>query len=426
MSRTKFNAEIIAIGSEFLHGRRLESNSIFLAEGLAKCGIEVEWKTLVGDSEKHIALALTLASRRASIVVVTGGLGSTVDDCTREAVATVTGRTLRRRPKALAALNARYASRGRRLTKAVARQASLPIGAEMLENLTGSAPGFWLEWKRSVLLALPGVSKEAQTMFETQVIPRLAARVNHPTRLKQKLLFTVGLTELQVDACLQPIIRQYPSFQLSVLASVLGVTVILRTWSSQTPDGSGEHQVSEFESLVSTVRQSLGDSVYAEDEQAMEEVVGQQLTTSSLRLALAESCTGGLIGHRLTQVAGSSAYLDRALVCYSNQAKHDLLGVPMKLLERYGAVSEPVAQSMAEGARARSRTDIGLSVTGVAGPGGGTVHKPVGLVYMGIDGPYGTVTKQFQLYGDRQDVKVRASQAALNLLRVYLLQRPAL
>ncbi|WP_447971801.1 competence/damage-inducible protein A [Nitrospira sp. M1] len=422
MPRKTLNAEIIAIGSEFLHGRRLESNSIFLAEGLAKCGIEVEWKSLVGDNETHIARALTTAARRASVVVVTGGLGSTVDDCTREAVATVTGRTLRRRSKAFAALKARYASRGRPLTKAVARQACLPVGADMLENPVGSAPGFLLEWKRSLILALPGVSKEAQAIFETQAVPRLAARVTQSSILQQKLLSTVGLTELQIDACLQPIIRQSQTIQLSLLASALGVSVILRTWSSQGPGGSGKQGFSEFESLVSAVRQSLGDSVYAEDEQAMEEVVGQQLTSASLTLAVAESCTGGLIGHRLTQVSGSSTYLDRSCVCYSNQAKHDLLGVPTKQLRRYGAVSTPVAKAMAMGVRTRSQTDLGLSVTGIAGPGGGTVNKPVGLVCIGIDGPYGTATKQFQFYGDRQDVKMRASQAALNILRLYLLR----
>jgi len=415
-------AEIIAIGSEFLHGGRLESNSIFLAEGLAKCGIEVEWKTQVGDRKKNIAQALSTAIRRANIVVVTGGLGSTIDDCTREAIAAVTGRTLRRRVKAFAALKALYAFRGKPLSKAVARQACLPMGAEMLENPVGSAPGFFLEWKRSLLMALPGVSTEARAIFETQVIPRLAARLPQSTTLQQKMLLTVGLTELQIDDRLHPIIHHAQSVQLGLLASTLGVAVVLRTWTRKRSSRSANQDSSEFETLVSRIRQSLGNSIYAEDEQVMEEVVGQQLTSTCATLALAESCTGGLIGHRLTQVPGSSSYLDRSLVCYSNQAKQDLLEVPTKLLKRHGAVSAPVAKAMAMGARKRSQTDVGLSVTGIAGPGGGTVKKPVGLVFIGIDGPMGSDVKQFRFYGDRQDVKMRASQAALNLLRLYLLQ----
>ncbi|GJL64408.1 MAG: competence/damage-inducible protein A [Nitrospirales bacterium] len=423
MSLNNPRAEIIAIGSEFLHGGRLESNSIFLAEGLAECGIAVEWKTLVGDSEKNIALAITTAVRRANVVIVTGGLGSTVDDCTREAVAAVTGQKLRRRLKAFTALKTRYAAHGRPLTKVVSRQAFLPVGAEMLENPVGSAPGFLLEWKRSVIIALPGVSKEAQAMFKVQVVPRLASRVSQSTKLQQKMFSTVGLTELQVEDRLQPSIQQYQSVQLSLLASVLGVTVVLRAWVRPGSGRSTNQNFSEFEHLVSVVRQTLGDSVYAEDEHTMETVVGQQLQSASLSLALAESCTGGLIGHRLTQIAGSSAYLDRSFVCYSNQAKQDLLAVPRKLLNRHGAVSEPVARAMAVGARKQSRADVGLSVTGIAGPSGGTASKPVGLVFIGIAGPYGTYAKPFQFYGDRQDVKMRASQAALNILRLYLLHK---
>ena len=424
MSFKNAKAEIIAIGSEFLHGRRTESNSIFLAEGLAKCGVEVEWKTLVGDSDKNIVLALRAAARRAKVVVITGGLGSTVDDCTREAVAKVTGRVLRRRTKALNALKVRYASYGRPLTKAISHQAFLPAGAEILENPVGSAPGFFLEWRCCMFMALPGVSKEAQAMFETQVVPRLTTRVSQSAVFLQRTLNTVGLTELQIDDRLKPIIQRTPSVQLGLLASTQGVTVVLREWTALKIGKSGKPSLGNIENLVSQIQQVLGDSIYAKDDQTMENVVGQQLKSTSVTLALAESCTGGLIGHRLTQVPGSSSYLDRGFVCYSNQAKQDLLGVPQKLLQRYGAVSAPVAKAMAVGSRTRSRTDIGLSVTGIAGPGGGSAQKPVGLVFIGIDGPHGPGTKKFQFHGDRQDVKMRASQAALNFLRLYLLHKP--
>ena len=231
---------------------------------------------------------------------------------------------------------------------------------------------------------------------------------------------TVGLTEVEIDSRLQRIIRESPAIQLSLLASTQGVSVVLREWNDVQ---KGRVDSGAIENMLMQVRISLGDSVYAEGHQSMEEIVGQYLKSSLYTVALAESCTGGLLGHRLTQVPGSSSYLDRAIVCYSNQAKQDLLGVPRKILQRHGAVSASVAQAMANGVRTRSKTDLGLSITGIAGPGGGTDKKPVGLVFIGIDGPHGSYTKKFRFYGVRQDIKMRASQAALNMLRLYLLAK---
>ena len=411
-------AEIIAIGSEFLHGGRLESNSIFLAEGLGQCGVEVYWKTLVGDDLNHIASVLRTALRRANIVILTGGLGSTIDDCTREAVAKVTGCTLRRRPKALTALTTCYASKGRTITSVLARQAYLPSGATMLDNPVGSAPGFLLERKRSLLIALPGVSREAEAMFRIQVIPRLATRVSNPFVLSQRVISTVGLTEVEIDRCLAPIIEAESSLQVSLLASTQGVAVVLREWSA-AKTGHGEY--GRMKDCLPKIRRLLGDAIYTEDKKSMEEVVGQMLISASETVTLAESCTGGLIGHRLTQVPGSSSYLDRSFVCYSNQAKQELLGVPRSMIRRYGAVSAQVAKAMAIGARQQGQTDIGVSVTGIAGPGGGSANKPVGRVFLGIDGSYGTTTQKLRFFGNRSEIKMRASQAALNMLRLYLL-----
>ena len=228
------------------------------------------------------------------------------------------------------------------------------------------------------------------------------------------------MTELEIDDRLQPILQHSSSVQYSLLASTLGVTVVIRQWVRRH---GGTPHFNEINHFVSRIKRVLADSVYAEDQQSMEEVIAEQLKSSSCTVSLAESCTGGLISHRITQIPGSSAYLDRAFVCYSNQAKHDLLQVPKDLLKRHGAVSAPVARAMAVGARKQSRSDISLSVTGIAGPDGGSVRKPVGLVFVGIDGENGNMTKKFQFFGDRQDVKTRASQAALNLLRLYLLGR---
>ena len=414
-------AEIISIGSEFLHGHRIESNSLFVAEGLGTCGVKVRWKTLVGDHEQDIASVLKTAVRRAHVVIITGGLGSTVDDCTREAVATVMGCPLRSRAKAIQALKLLYASKGRQLTKSLSRQALLPTGSEMLANPVGSAPGFSLKWKGCLVVALPGVPKEAKAMFDAHVIPLLNTRVARSVVLQQRMFYTVGLTELQIDEQLQPLFQRSPSAQLGLLASTNGVTVVLKEWLEVRPSTKATPDCGNIESLVQEIRHVLGDRIYAEGEQTMEGVVGEQLTSACFTLALAESCTGGLIGHRLTQVPGSSSYLERGFICYSNQAKQDLLGVPRNILARNGAVSAPVAKAMAVGARTRSHTDIGLSVTGIAGPGGGSAKKPVGLVFIGIDGPHGSDAKKFQFHGDRQDIKMRASQAALNMLRLYTL-----
>ena len=418
MPRKLPSAEIIAIGSEFLHGGRIESNSLFLAEGLGQCGIEVQWKTLVGDNVDQIVLAIRTAIRRATVVILTGGLGSTLDDCTRDAVSKLTGKSLRCRRLALRKLTTLYAARGRILTKAVSRQAYLPTGAHMLVNPVGSAPGFLLEWKGAVIMALPGVAKEARAIFETEGREQVASQFPNSTVLQQRVLSTVGLTELEIDNRLKPILQHASSVQCSLLASTLGVTVVVRQW---IPRQHEKKQVNTINSLLPHIIHVLGDSVYAEDQQTMEEVIGAQLKSTSSSITLAESCTGGLIGHRLTQVPGSSAYVNRGLVCYSNQAKHELLNIPKDLLRRYGAVSAAVAQAMAMGARRQSRSDLALSVTGIAGPDGGSKRKPVGLVFIAVDGVRGPRTQRFQFYGDRQDVKMRASQAALNLLRLYLL-----
>ncbi|MGB0909964.1 MAG: competence/damage-inducible protein A [Nitrospirales bacterium] len=421
MNLRNSQAEIISIGSEFLHSHRIESNSLFIAEGLQECGVNVRWKTLVGDHEQDIVSVLKTAVRRAKVVIITGGLGSTVDDCTRESVAAMTGRPLRSRRKALHALKVQYASRGRELTKVLSRQALFPTSSELLVNPVGSAPGFSLEWKGCLVVALPGVPKEAKAMFKTQVMSLLRARISRSAVLQQRMFFTIGMTELQVDELLQPLLRRSTSAQLGLLASTQGVTVVLKEWIAVTQGKTQHPDCENGESLVQKIRDALGENIYAEDNQTMEGVVGEHLKAVSLTLALAESCTGGLIGHRLTQIPGSSSFFDRGFICYSNQSKHDILGVPVKMLRRNGAVSAPVAKAMAVGARTQSKSDIGLSVTGIAGPDGGSAKKPVGLVFIGIDGPYGTTSKQFQFYGDRQDVKTRASQAALNMLRLYVM-----
>ena len=417
-------AEIMAIGSELLIGGRSETNSLFLAERLAAAGVQVRWKTIVGDIHEDIAGALKQATRRAKVVVMTGGLGSTTDDCTRQVVANVTGRPLRLRKKAYEMLNAWYASSGRVITKKLSQQAYLPTGSEMLENPVGSALGFLVHWRQSIIIVLPGVSREAKAMFDHAVLPSLSANLKKSHDWNQKVFHTFGLTESEIDERIHPIMSVNPSVKLGLLASPRGVTVTLTQWKpfSLAPSRRGNSQMSStLENTVALVRSALGKFLYAEDNESMEAMVGQYLRARYLTLATAESCTGGLIGHRLTQVPGSSGYFDRALVCYSNQAKQDLLGVSPHALRRYGAVSAQVVRSMARGVRKRSHTSIGLGITGIAGPDGGSKQKPVGLVFIGLDSPSGTKSWRFQFHGDRQTIQMRSSQAALDVLRRYLL-----
>ncbi|HKN85735.1 MAG TPA: competence/damage-inducible protein A [Nitrospiraceae bacterium] len=412
--------EIIAVGSELLIGGRLDTNSLFLSERLGALGIEVRFKSIVGDSEDDLVAVLTTAARRADIVILTGGLGPTSDDCTRQAIARAVGRPLRRRAEAFAGMSARLAAWGRTPTAAQLKQTLIPSGADVLANPVGSAPGFSLQWNGSFIAALPGVPREAEAMFDVAVVPQLVRDgTRDDTRIERRLLHTFGLFESDIDRQLNDLIKTHRSIQLGLLASPLGVTISLT--SRGVPS-----RAMRLDRLVQMVKRRLHRHVYAEGSETMEEVVGRELTKQGMTLAVAESCTGGLIGHRLTQVPGSSGYFDRGAITYSNQAKHDVLGVPLTLLRRYGAVSAHVAAAMAKGVRLKSCTDIGLSVTGIAGPGGATATKPVGLVYIGLNAQaprrssQQPLTAEFRFHGDRHTIKMRASQAALNVVRLWL------
>lgn len=304
----------------------------------------------------------------------------------------------------------------------------------MLANPIGSAPGFALTWEGTVLVALPGVPAEAEQMFSTAVASWLAAALGsdrqlaRPARIERRLLHTFGLLESEVDQRLQPFVRSLKSVRCGLLASPRGVTVsFLKVQGGATARSAKKDGT--LDRLVRAARRQLGRHVYAEGADTMEQVVGRYLTKRGLMLAVGESCTGGLIGHRLTEVPGSSAYLDRVAVCYSNRAKVELLGVPERLIQRYGAVSAEVAAAMAQGIRIRSQAQVGLSVTGIAGPDGGTPQKPVGLVFVGLDAAglgrgsragAGRVTREFRFHGPREAIKLRASQAALDILRQWL------
>ena len=417
-------AETIAIGTELLIGGRSDSNSLFLADELGTLGIAVRFKSVVGDERQDIVTAIHTAVKRAQVIIMTGGLGPTVDDCTREAVAQATGHRLGRRKEALEGMTARLAQWGRRPSKGQLRQAMIPSGATVLKNPVGSAPGFCLTWKKALIISLPGVPREMEEMMWQEVLPLLRAECGAsgrslPAPIVRQVFHTFGLAEADVDAKLTGLIPKGALVDLGLLASPMGVLVSLTTKGNQS---AHEPRRDLLPKLADALRLRLSEWLFAEGRDTMEEVVGRELTKQGRMLAIAESCTGGLIGHRLTQVAGSSAYLDRGAVCYSNRAKTEMLGVPAELIAQHGAVSKEVAAAMACGIRARANVSVGLSVTGIAGPGGGSATKPVGLVYIGLDDGTGRpIAQEFRFYGDRNVIKQRSSQAALDLLRRWLL-----
>ena len=418
------DVEIIAIGTELLIGGRSDSNSLFLSDELGRLGIAVRFKSIVGDERQDIVTAIHTAVKRSHVIVMTGGLGPTMDDCTREAVAYATGHRLGRRKEALEGMTARLAQWGRIPNTAQLRQALIPSGATVLKNPVGSAPGFCLTWKKAMIISLPGVPREMEEMMRQEVMPLLRAACESSGRLQRapivrQVFHTFGLAEADVDTKLKGLIPNGAPVDLGLLASPMGVLVSLTTKGNQS---APEKNRDLLQKLANDVRSRLSDWLFAEGRDTMEEVVGRELARQGLMLAIAESCTGGLIGHRLTQVAGSSAYVDRGAVCYSNRAKTEMLGVPAELIARRGAVSKEVAAAMACGIRERANVSVGLSVTGIAGPGGGTETKPVGLVYVGLDDGTGRpIAREFRFHGDRNVIKQRSSQAALDLLRRWLL-----
>ena len=324
-------AEIIAVGSELLLGGRVDTNSLFLSEALAEHGIEVRFKSVVGDDVEDIGVTVANAAKRAKLVLITGGLGPTVDDVTREAVAQVTGNPLRLRPRALESITTRLQSAGRVVSENQRRQAFLPVGAVLLRNAAGIAPGFSLKWKRCRIFCLPGVSHEARRMCAESLLPILRREGLLSLAIETRTIHTFGLLEGEIDHRISGIISAASPFRLGLLASPLGVSVSLTRSENmkRRRAGKGPPMKSDvsLDSLMNDVIARLGQHVFSSDGRTMEEVVGRHLRDRGFTIALAESCTGGLIAHRLTQVAGSSAYVDRGVVCYGNRAKIELLGV---------------------------------------------------------------------------------------------------
>lgn len=408
-------AEIIAIGSELLTPERADTNSLWLTEKLNQLGIEVKLKTIVGDDDARLEGAIRDALKRSRVVIATGGLGPTEDDITRKAAARALGRRLILDDRVLEAIRERFNRLGREMPEINARQAMVIEGAEVLPNPHGTAPGLYVEHEGRSVILLPGPPREMQPMFETYVRPKLEARAGN-TRVVRRILRVVGLGESAVDERIAPVYTRYKNPTTTILFNRAEVEIHL------TARAATEREAELLlDGLAGQLEERLGDAIFAFRGETMEEVVGLKLAVGGYTLAVAESCTGGLIAQRLTDVPGASAYFIEGVVAYSNEAKIRTLGVPRELIERCGAVSAPVAEAMAEGVRRRAGTDFGLAVTGIAGPSGGTEDKPVGLVFVALADDAHTEHRRLMLTGDRQLIRWRASQAALDLLRRRLI-----
>lgn len=410
-------AAVIAVGSELLTPSRIDTNSLFITEQLNLIGVDVRLKIVVGDDRHELADAFGVARERADLIVFSGGLGPTEDDLTREVVAAVLGLPLREDPEIAAALQARFAARGF-VTPMPAnnrRQAMVPEGARALENPNGSAPGLWIEDGGRVILLLPGPPRELKPMLLTLIDGALRERAGGLV-LVRRVVRIAGRIESLTDEALQPLYREWeasvPPIGATILAALgqLELVLSVRTSSRDAADR-------RLAAAVDQVVAALGDDVFTTEGRPLERVVGDLLVARALRIALAESCTGGLITSRLTDVAGSSQYVQQAVVTYSNDSKSALAGVPPDLIRDHGAVSEPVARAMAEGIRARASVDVGVGVTGIAGPGGGSPEKPVGTVAVAVAIAGATRARTFRFIGEREQIKWQASQAALDMVR---------
>jgi nicotinamide-nucleotide amidase len=410
-------AEIIAVGSELLTPYRLDTNSLFLTSQLNQLGIRVIHKAVVGDAPNEMRSSFGHALDRAELIVSSGGLGPTDDDRTRQTVAELLGRKLHTDERILQHIKERFQRfrPGRVMPEINARQALVPEGATVLPNPKGTAPGLWLEANGHIVILLPGVPAELQALFETEVKPRLA-RFAGRERLFTRELRITGLPESEVETRVSPLYALYPDTETTILASPPGIQLHPSIWSDDA--GKAEKLLDEISDRMAL---ALGEHLYSTRGETLEEVAGRILTENRATIAVAESCTGGLLAERLTNVPGSSIYFLGGVVCYSNDLKTRLVDVPPSLLEAKGAVSPEVAMALAEGIRKRTGATIGIGVTGIAGPGGGSPEKPVGLVYIGIADERGPSQKEHRFVGDRDRIRLFASQSALDMARRYFL-----
>jgi nicotinamide-nucleotide amidase len=409
---------IVAVGSELLTPLRVDTNSLVITERLNAIGFDVRLKAIVGDDVDELADVFSGALAWADLIVLTGGLGPTADDVTRDAVARVLQLPFDEDGAIVERIRARFARRGMTMPDINRRQAMVPRGAALVDNPNGTAPGLWLEHGHRAILLLPGPPREMTPMLDAVIAERLAPR-SRGAGLFRRVLKITGRTESDVDQLAQPIYGPWTSQAVPISTTILAVLGQIELHLTARAGDRGAADAA-LDAAVAALCAALGDAVYSVDGRPLEAVVGSLLRARRLTIAVAESCTGGLLASRLTDVPGSSDYVERGAVCYSNRAKTEWLGVSEALIAEHGAVSEPVVEAMAAGIRSRAAVNVGVGVTGIAGPGGGTREKPVGTVAIAVKSDDDARVRTFQFVGGREMVKFQASQAALNMVRLLL------
>jgi nicotinamide-nucleotide amidase len=406
------DAWIVTVGDELLRGEIIDSNKAHLCDRLLGLELETARQVTVPDDPAAIEEVLREAARRARVVLVSGGLGPTRDDITTEVAARTFGRKLVRDSNELERIRAFFRSVGREMAENNAKQADFPEGAEVLANPIGTAPGFMLEAEGALLFFMPGVPRELYQMVQDQVLPRVSARLERDGVVRAKLLRTFGMGESTLDRELSDLARDDPTVCLGFRTQFPDNLVRVTTRAKS----AGEAEA-KLGAVVDEIHRRLGPLVLGEGERGIERIVAELLTEKGKTVAVAESCTGGLLAGALTDVPGSSAFFLEGLVVYSNAAKIRDLGVPPEVIEEHGAVSEETAERMAHGVRSRSGADIGVATTGVAGPGGGTEEKPVGTVVIALCDAEGTVVRRYQMMRDRDRNRALAVHVALDWIR---------
>jgi len=408
-------AEIIAVGSELLTPDRLDTNSLYLTEELNAIGIEVLRKTIVGDNRELLSEAFRDALNRVPLIITSGGLGPTEDDLTRETLADLLGRKLRKNDAVLRNIEDRFRALGREMPPVNVRQAMVPEGADILENPRGTAPGLWLDDGGRSIVLLPGPPRELKPLFREQVLPRLRRLVSD-VRMFHREIRVTGLGESQVEQRIVGIYKRFPEVNTTVLAAPGETQVHLRMWTNDA-----DRAKKTLDEIVKGFEIALADRIFSQDGASMEEVIARELTMHNATISAAESCTGGLLAQRLTSISGSSSYFLGGVVCYSNELKTAWAGVPAELIQTKGAVSGEVAIALADGIRRRVGSTFGVGITGIAGPGGGSEEKPVGTVHIALSHAGGVKERGVRFPGDREGIRWQASQVALDMVRIHFL-----
>jgi len=411
------SAEIITIGSELLTPEKTDTNGLWLTGKLNEIGIDVKLKTIVGDDSLRLEETIRDAVKRSDVVITTGGLGPTEDDITRTISARAIGRELVFHEDIVEHLRIRFRAWGREMPEINKRQAYVIEGAEILPNPNGSAVGMTVKIGEKFLVVLPGPPRENQPMFNNFVFQKLKEKAGEIV-FRKRILKVSGIGESAIDEAIAPIYSAHKNVSTSILFNKSEVEVHL------TAQGENERQADALnEEIAAKIVETLGIAVFSTSGEEMEEVVGKLLAENGKTLSVAESCTGGLICQRLTDIAGSSAYFIEGVIAYANEAKTGALNVSPEIIEQYGAVSAETAEAMAKGMRERARTDYAISITGIAGPTGGTEEKPVGTVFIGYSDEGLTKSFKIVLPGDRYLIRWRSSQAALDYLRRQILKQ---